>query len=496
MTLMRWFLILAFSFCLFGCALHSLVKSENAWMEQGQVSSHEVLCEGADESISRATSKGQPLDIFPSYPKSDTVVALVPETEPLVGPGAHEAPLPDVTEVLGIEEHRRVDFFINYFMAEGRKNFERGLARSTRYLPLMQEIFRDEGLPEQLVYLALIESNFSPYAYSRSKAVGPWQFMAGTGRKFGLRIDWWIDDRRDPVKSTQAAAQYLKYLYEMFGSWDLALAGYNAGEGTIERCVRRRENENFWELCEHRGLKRETKDFVPKFLAATRIAMDPEEYGFMAVPFEEPWQFDVVSISDPLDLETIARLVDATEEEIRELNPQLRRWSSPPGPSQAELRVPKGTGKFFTAGLAKLPPSKRAKVKEHTVKRGESLWVLARRYGSRVDLIQRFNRLSSASRIREGLTLMIPLPPEGSKETVSLSRRLDTGEVLTSRQESAVESNDAGDSFVVHHVKRGDTLWSISRQYGVRIADILRWNTLESHQIRPGDALRVNLKET
>jgi membrane-bound lytic murein transglycosylase D len=512
MSMLRWLIGLTSVLFLAGCASVGLLGSKTTASQQDEAGVQAIPAQVSAERPS-AINRRDHLPFSSSTPDAYKIItedpacfaALWPKPqylheralprEAIEGPGEFSALL-EASVALGIEEDPRIEFFVRYFREDARQNFELGLARSTKYLPMMREIFQEEGLPEQLVYLALIESNFNPRAYSRRRAVGIWQFMAGTGRKFGLRINWWVDERRDPVKSTRAAASYLKYLYEMFGEWDLAIAGYNAGEGTIERCLRRREADNFWGLCKYRDLKRETKNFVPKFLAASRIATDPEGHGFVGVQFEEPWKFDVVAVSEPVDLETIARLVDASEKEILELNPQLRRWSTPPGRGVTELRVPKGTVRQFAAGLVKLAPSQRNNIKVHTVRNGESLWLIARRYGSRVDLIQSFNRLPSASRVRAGSRLMIPLPTGEGQETIPMAEKRDIRNVPPISSSPEDEPDQAGDGFIVHHVKKGDTLWSISRKYGVRIADILRWNGLGSHHIRPGDAIRLIQRET
>ena len=513
MTFAKWLLLGIFLLCWFGCASIGSIGSDKASLDKGTVQSQEAPAAGPDEHPEPTTAEVQ-YSVFSTLQhtspwihseESVAVAAYHPRTQGLLKRGRYQeeqaglvegSVTSDADAGLGIEDHPRVDYFVRFFQEDSRKNFERGLARSTKYLPMMRKIFREEGLSERLAYIALIESGFTPHAYSPRGAGGIWQFMGGTGRKFGLRIDWWVDERRDPEKSTRAAAKYLKYLHEMFGAWDLAIAAYNAGEGKIERCMRHRKEDTFWGLCEGKGLRRETKDFVPKFLAASKIAQEPKVHGFLGVPYEEPWEFDVVSVSDPLDLETIARLADATAEEIRELNPQLRRWCSPPGPENTELRVPKGTGSFFSARLAKLPPSEQANIKVHRVRNGESLWTIARRYGSRVDLIQRFNRLPSASRIRAGATLMIPLPNGEGLNPIAAAERGYTENALVSSNPLRDGIMTTEDGVIIHRVKSGDTLWSISRRYGVCIADILRWNSLGSHRIWPGDTLKLIQKQT
>lgn len=360
---------------------------------------------------------------------------------------------------------------------------------------MIKEILRGEGIPEDLAYLPMIESGFDPRACSRRNAVGLWQLMRGTARKYGLRIDWWVDERRDPVKSTRAAARYLKDLYGMFGSWDLAIAAYNAGEGRIRRGVRRRKVERFWDLCRHRDIKRETKNFVPKFMAAVKIARDPEGYGFREIPYEEPWRFDLVKASEPLDLQTIARLVGTDQKEIRAFNPQLKRWCTPPGPPEVDLRVPEGTAQRFLEGLGELSLGERIHVRVHRVRPGETLSKIASRYGSRVDLIAKMNRLRSIHRIRAESQLLVPTPrrpvKEGSRVT---SRGGSPGQRL--KPKGGATRVPGQEEAIVHRVKRGETLWAISRRYGVQVSDIRRWNNLRGQHIRPGDELIVMKKES
>ncbi len=225
----------------------------------------------------------------------------------------------------------KVNYFINYFQTRGHNSFARWISRSERYIPIMKEILRKEGLPEDLVYLAMIESGFTPHAISVASAVGPWQFMSGTGKRYALRIDDWIDERRDPIKSTVAAALYLKELYALFNNdWYLAAAGYNAGENKILRAISMYDTRDFWEISKGSYLKRETKDYVPKLLAAAIIAKEPAKYGFADVAYLPAMDLDTVEIPSRTDLDLVARLIDVPYQTLKELNPELRRWCTPP----------------------------------------------------------------------------------------------------------------------------------------------------------------------
>jgi len=303
--------------------------------------------------------------------------------------------------------NQRVRYFIEGFRGSHRNFFERALARSAKYTPLMEAILREEGLPENLVYLALIESGFSPYAYSRAKAMGPWQFIRSTALRYGLKIDPWVDERRDPVLSTRAAAAYLKDLHQLFGEWFLAAAAYNAGEGRVGRALERSGTSDYWDLIEEKKyLALETRNYVPKFIAAAIIADAPEEHGFEEVAYEAPWQYDEVTIHTPLRLQTVAQLANVDVKVIKELNPALLRNFTPPDDDGFTLRVPLGTGETFSNAYKLLPASAKFKLSLHKVKRGERLSGVAKRYGQTVSRIMKENGLKSP-RLRPGQELII-----------------------------------------------------------------------------------------
>ena len=304
-------------------------------------------------------------------------------------------------------ENDRVRYFVDLFCGRMREFFKRALARSGKYIPMMATILQEAGLPEDLVYLSLIESGFSASARSRARAVGPWQFIRSTGIRYGLRIDSWVDERRDPVKSTQAAVVYLKELHQQFGEWFLAAAAYNAGERKVETAMNRSNANDFWDLSEKKShLKSETRNYVPKFIAATLIASAPEKYGFGDLVYESPVEYDEVRIDRPMRFETIARLAQATVGEIKELNPALLQNTTPPGNDGFVLRLPAGRGKIFTDAYALSPVPPRVKTLVHTVKKGETLSAIAKRYHLRVSQLMEANDLKT-SLIRVGQQLMI-----------------------------------------------------------------------------------------
>lgn len=306
---------------------------------------------------------------------------------------------------------KAVDRNISMFTDRLREHFILWLSRSGKYKELMQEILKSKNLPEEIVFLSLIESGFNPYAYSRSRAVGPWQFISGTAKKYGLVIDWWRDERKDPVKSTMAAADYLTDLYEMFNSWDLAMAAYNAGEGRIQRAMNRTKSDDYWSLLQTRHIKKETKNYVPKFIAASLIAYSPEEYGFKDIDYHEPLEYDEVQIEGTLDLEVAAKCAGITYEEIKELNPELRRWCTPPNMSVYNLKIPADKKDMFLENLALIPKEERFPLDVYTVKKGDTISKISKKTGIAEKAILVLNSLNKSAFLKPGSE--ISLPPKG-----------------------------------------------------------------------------------
>jgi membrane-bound lytic murein transglycosylase D len=303
----------------------------------------------------------------------------------------------------------KVEQFIQYFQTTIREKFVTWLGRSEKYIPFMRDVLREHGLPEDLVYLALIESGFNPYAYSRAKAVGMWQFISLTGKRYGLRVDWWVDERRDPEKSTVAAAKYLKDLHEMFECWYLAAAGYNAGEYKIIRAMKRYRTEDFWKLTQYRYLKRETKDYVPLMIAAALVAKDPEKYGFTDVEYQDPLQYEKVNVPELTSLSLIAKACETSLEEIKDLNPEIRRGVTPPNESEYEIKIPFGNKDLFLKNFEMLQPFEKFPFKTHPVKKGESLKRIAGVYRVDLEPLLEINHLNKTSQVSKGMTLLIPL---------------------------------------------------------------------------------------
>ncbi|MBI4685525.1 MAG: transglycosylase SLT domain-containing protein [Nitrospirae bacterium] len=287
-------------------------------------------------------------------------------------------------------------------------NFSLWLSRSGKYLELMKDILKNKDVPENVVFLSLIESGFNPYAYSVARASGPWQFISSTAKQYGLVIDWWRDERRDPVKSTTAAADYLKNLYDMFGSWNLAMAAYNAGEGKIFKALKRSKADDYWDLLETKHIRKETKNYVPNFIAASMIAVNPEEFGFKDIQYHPPLDYDEIILTGPIDLEVAARCAETTVEIVRELNPELRRWCTPPDMPAYMLRIPAGTKELFMENLESIPEDERFTVETYKAKKGDTLKKIAKKNGITVDAILALNSIEKIKSMKIGTVLAMP----------------------------------------------------------------------------------------
>jgi membrane-bound lytic murein transglycosylase D len=385
----------------------------------------------------------------------------------------------------------KVEYFVNYFQTRGRAAFARWLSRSERYIPLMKDVLRKEKLPEDLVYLAMIESGFTPHAISVASAVGPWQFMSGTGKRYSLRIDPWIDERRDPLKSTIAAALYLKELYALFNNdWYLAAAGYNAGENKILRAIDKYNSRDFWELTKGSYLKPETKDYVPKLLAAAIIAKEPARYGFADVAYLPPLELDTVTVPSRTDLELVARITDVPYPALKELNPELRRWCTPPDYANYQLKLPKGKKGLFEAEYAKIAENQRYSERivytRYRAKKRETLAAVAKRFNTSVEALAEANHLKSTARLR-GKTILIPVTVEKAPE-----KPAGQGASLATAAASSAAKTGQEETTRFYTVKKGDTLASLARRFNVSAKILAAWNNIrERVALRPGKRLIV-----
>jgi len=361
----------------------------------------------------------------------------------------------------------RVEKWLDYFQGKGRKDMERWLARVPRYRPMIDQMLEEEGLPPELFYLAIVESGLNPNAYSSAHAAGMWQFISSRARMNGLRVDWWIDERRDPEKATRAACAYLKELHQRFGSWELALAGYNSGEGRVERAQRKRPScPDYWCL----DLPRETENFVPKFMAIVLIGTNPSKYGFEMPTAGAPLSYDTIEITDAVDLQVIADATGTSYDDIKKLNPALRRWCTPPSSSATTVRVPTGSGRQCLAAIDSIPPEDRVTWRRHRVSTGETLSGIAKAYGTSISAITSVNDIRNPHSIRSGSHIVIPVGPGASSASAYADLSLTTN----------------------YRVRRGDTVSSIARRHGKSTRDVLRWNGLAwNSRIYPGDVITI-----
>ena len=377
-----------------------------------------------------------------------------------------------------LEMNEKVEAWIDYFHNVIPERFGLYLTRAGRYEEMIRRKLRVAGLPQDLLYLALIESGMNPNAYSRARAAGMWQFIRGTARLYGLEVSYWVDERRDPEKATDAAIAFLSDLYDEFGSWYLAAAAYNGGPGRIRRGIARTGSTDFWELADRRTLRRETRNYVPKLVAAAIIGHDPARYGFGHIRREGPQESDLVEVPDATSFDVLADAAGTDEATIAALNPQYLRRVTPPD-REVTLRVPKGAGLQFAANYAEIPAEERVTWLEHTVTRGQTLSHLAARYGTSVEAIRAANGNIHPRRLQIGQRLIVP-----RSSAVALAAR--TGGATT---RSSSPSRSEGPLRVT--VRRGDTLWSIARQYAVSTTQLMRWNNLSSTLIKPGDQLEI-----
>ncbi|MEK7736134.1 MAG: transglycosylase SLT domain-containing protein [Nitrospirota bacterium] len=356
------------------------------------------------------SADGQPPPIISEKPAEKTEPAI--KAEPVIEAAPEAKPTVAEPEIVPYKSNpmavKAVEKSTALFTERIRERFAMWLSRSGKYVELMKEILKNKNVPEDIVFLSLIESGFNPYAYSVARAAGPWQFISATAKRYGLVIDWWRDERRDPVKSTAAAASYLSDLYEMFGSWNLAMAAYNAGEGRIMKALKRSKSDDYWPLLNTRHIKSETKNYVPRFIAASNIASNPEEFGFRNIVYHQPLNYDEVKVNGPIDLEVAAKCADTTVETIKELNPELRRWCTPPGMPVYILRIPSGTKEIFQKNLAGIPEDERFTVTAYTVKKGDTIEKIAKKSGLSVKAVLALNSMERVKPLQPGTEITLP----------------------------------------------------------------------------------------
>lgn len=447
-----------------------------------------------------------------------------------------------------IEVNQKVIDYVEYFTTEKKESMERWLGRAGFYLPTLKKIFVEKGLPHDLIYLPIIESAFNPDAYSYAKACGLWQFIPGTAKKYGLKIDWWVDERRDFEKATYASAKYLKALFGQFSDWRLALAAYNAGEGRIARAIQSQNTSNFWEL----DLHSQTMNYVPAYMASVLIAKNPKRYG-LDITYEPPLDFDTVTLHKSVDLKTVSECAGTTRGIIRKLNPEIRSWATPPKIKNYALRIPAGAKDKFEIEIAKAKTAERNKTAwtSYRIRKNETLSTVARKFNISINTLMEANSIHNPNKVVYGQKIIVPNLYEkfasssdsgsGSKSTklsfytvkngdtigeiaktykVSVnsikkwnklksatslqanqklkiySSKAPDKKVVISKTEKS-ESNSENTKEIVYIVKKGDTLWNIAKSHNISASEIIAINNISAkNSITPGDKLKLIIPQT
>src|SRR5712675_1158096 len=392
----------------------------------------------------------------------DEVAEMTFPVDPRLKDRAEEA-AKNLSHDLPLTVNDQVLSFLNFFQTpRGRAIVETGLRRAGRYREMISRVLQEEGMPQDLIYLAQAESAFQPLALSRAGARGIWQFVAWRGNEYGLRHTWWVDERQDPEKATRAAARHLRDLYSMYGDWYLAMAAYNCGPGNVQKGIERTGYADFWELYKRNVLPRETKNYVPIIVALTLIAKDAAHYGIQADP-EPPVATDMVKPGRAIDLRLVAETIDVDVETLRSLNPSLLRLATPEDPS-FELHLPAGTAGKFSAEIADIPADKWVSWRRHRVETGETLASIGKKYHVTQVAIAAANNLEHGAELSAGEKLIIP----ATQAQAEIKRRL-----------------------VSYRVRRGDTFLGIADRYAVSADDLRKWNHLKSNRVNRGMVLRI-----
>jgi membrane-bound lytic murein transglycosylase D len=472
------------------------------------------------------------------------------------GPEVAEPEKPEITYDFPVTMNKQVKFYLDFFQNRQRTTFRKWLERSGRYVPHIQAELKKAGLPLDLAYLPMIESGYSLTAYSSARAAGPWQFIRSTGTHYGLTVNAYLDERRDPVLSTAAAIAFLSDLHKEFNNWPLAVAAYNAGGGKIRHGLRRYKVDNFWDLAQHRYLQDETKLYVPKLIAAIIIAKDPAAYGFTDIKYQAPLEYEIAMVPRWTSLRSVTVASNIDYDTLHNLNRQLRKRITPPDAASYPLKVPVGKKDIIAQNLHRVYPLVTTEYKTHVVKGNDTMGGVCRKYNIEKLTLLKTNNLTSA-RLQEGQRLRIPYqttkyvlwnkdgsPPMAAADTSLVLHKIRPGETVSviskkygvpmhmiavwndldniakirAGQKLAIyfgkgqktaentlasvqppvktgptstEETASGERVTYYHVKSGDTIWTISREFNLTMAKLRRWNSLKNDVIHPGTKLLV-----
>ncbi len=391
--------------------------------------------------------------------------------------------------------------WIKYFSGRGREHFQRYAERAGRYAPVLSKILNDQGLPRDLIFLSMAESGFQNAARSWAKAVGPWQFMPYTGKKFGLEVDFYMDERRDPLKATVAASKYLTYLFDRFGSWELAMAGYNAGEGKISRAIRRYRTKNFWKIRRGRYLKSETKNYVPKIMALAIISKNLSAFGFKDIEFQRPLDFQEIQVPANTDLYKVSLVLESDFETIKKYNPEILRWQTPPKGEAYTLRVPVGK-KDLWLNREVATNVIATDYKTYQLRGYASLYNVGRKFKVPLKVLTELNGIPGKKRLYPKTAVLLPFHEDHKAREVrmyadlyekprrSILRKRKYQSWIRRGNRNGKKINNPSEFYTV---KKGDTLWHIAKKTGVNINTIIRSNykLVKRRMILPGDKLAI-----
>ena len=495
----RYILIVLALFVLAGCATNTRVSTGNSQYAGDGAAFYNTNppepARNAETGASRKTASVAKKDADTIredylYRKDNGVMSEDDDIAALLGYDyAHDFDIPIVF-------NDAVKYNIRWFTGEKRKVFGNWLKRAKQYVPVIKEILRKNGMPEDLVYLAMIESGFNPKAYSTAKASGPWQFIYATGERYGLKVNYWIDERRDPEKSTVAAAKYLRDLFNQFGCWYLAAAGYNAGERRIEKAIEKHNTNDFWELVKYNTLPKETREYIPRLIAAAIIAKDPEKFGFDSMTYDQPVQFTEFKVPGGTPLSAVAKAASLDVASVKSYNPEIIRGITPPSLQLYTVKLPASLDEEEFADNLETAMNGQKKIKSlvtYKVKRKDTIAKIARRYGVRSEDIYLVNSFDDELKVKPGARIQIPRYIGPTKEKRAIAKKTVKTTVASQSETHAKQTEAAQQTKqkVYHVVKKGETLGSISDKYGIEVASLKSMNNLKNDKVYPNMKLKL-----